>query len=100
MAGSAAPFPVGFGAQEACTTWEATAFSVDEAGQTALPKSRLMGVELFVMDDGWFGERANDRAGLGTVVNREISARPGTDCAGQGARHGVRVVGRARDGES
>lgn len=54
-------------------SWEATAFSVDEAGQTALAeKAASLGVELFVMDDGWFGERANDRAGLGDwTVNRE-----------------------------
>jgi len=26
---------------------------------------RTSGVELFVMDDGWFGKRNNDRAGLG-----------------------------------
>ncbi len=54
-------------------SWEATAFSVDEAGQTALAeKAASLGVELFVMDDGWFGARANDKAGLGDwTVNRE-----------------------------
>ena len=30
------------------------------------------GIELFVLDDGWFGERSSDRAGLGDwVVNRD-----------------------------
>lgn len=47
-------------------SWEATEFSVDEAGQAALAeKAARIGVERFVMDDGWFGERKNDHAGLG-----------------------------------
>jgi alpha-galactosidase len=47
-------------------SWEATAFRVDEPGQKALAdKAAKLGVELFVMDDGWFGARNNDRAGLG-----------------------------------
>jgi alpha-galactosidase len=47
-------------------SWEATEFSVDEAGQIALAeKAAAIGVERFVMDDGWFGQRKNDFAGLG-----------------------------------
>jgi len=47
-------------------SWEATQFAVDEAGQSKLADAAAkLGVELFVMDDGWFGERNNDRAGLG-----------------------------------
>ncbi|MDQ2775996.1 MAG: alpha-galactosidase [Acidobacteriota bacterium] len=47
-------------------SWEATTFNVSEAGQTALAdKAAKLGVELFVMDDGWFGKRNNDHAGLG-----------------------------------
>jgi alpha-galactosidase len=47
-------------------SWEATGFKVDEAGQEALAeKAASIGVERFVMDDGWFGQRSNDRAGLG-----------------------------------
>src|SRR5579885_1567294 len=47
-------------------SWEATTFHVDEPGQRALAeKAAKLGVELFVMDDGWFGARDNDRAGLG-----------------------------------
>jgi alpha-galactosidase len=54
-------------------SWEATLFNVDEAGQKALAdKAASIGVELFVMDDGWFGERNSDRAGLGDwTVNRK-----------------------------
>ena len=52
-------------------SWEATTFSVDEPGQKALAeKAAKLGVELFVMDDGWFGARNTDNAGLGDwVVN-------------------------------
>jgi alpha-galactosidase len=47
-------------------SWEATEFHVDVAGQSELArKAAALGVELFVMDDGWFGARDNDRAGLG-----------------------------------
>ena len=47
-------------------SWEATTFNVNEAGQTALAdKTAKLGVELFVMDDGWFGARNDDHAGLG-----------------------------------
>ncbi len=47
-------------------SWEATEFSVDEAGQLALAeKAASIGVERFVMDDGWFGQRKDDHAGLG-----------------------------------
>jgi len=47
-------------------SWEATTFHVDEPGQKALAaKAASLGVELFVMDDGWFGKRNTDNAGLG-----------------------------------
>ncbi|HUU13560.1 MAG TPA: alpha-galactosidase [Terriglobia bacterium] len=47
-------------------SWEATHFDVNEEGQKELAdKAAKIGVELFVMDDGWFGERNDDRAGLG-----------------------------------
>jgi alpha-galactosidase len=47
-------------------SWEATEFAVDEKGQMALAeKAARIGVERFVMDDGWFGARNSDRAGLG-----------------------------------
>ncbi|MGN1160842.1 MAG: alpha-galactosidase [Candidatus Fimenecus sp.] len=54
-------------------SWEATEFDVNCENQTALAKiAAEIGVELFVMDDGWFGKRNNDRAGLGDwFVNRE-----------------------------
>jgi alpha-galactosidase len=47
-------------------SWEATEFAVDEPSQIALAElAAEMGVELFVMDDGWFHRRDNDRSALG-----------------------------------
>ncbi|MFE9864019.1 alpha-galactosidase [Streptomyces sp. NPDC005506] len=47
-------------------SWEATGFDVDEAGQKALAaRAAALGVELYVMDDGWFGARRSEEAGLG-----------------------------------
>ncbi len=47
-------------------SWEATTFNVTEAGQMALAeKAAKIGVERFVVDDGWFGARDDDKAGLG-----------------------------------
>jgi alpha-galactosidase len=54
-------------------SWEATEFNVNEAGQMALAeKAAALGVDRFVMDDGWFGQRKDDHAGLGDwYVNPE-----------------------------
>ncbi len=54
-------------------SWEATEFHVNEAGQMALAeKAAALGVDRFVMDDGWFGQRKDDHAGLGDwYVNKE-----------------------------
>jgi alpha-galactosidase len=47
-------------------SWEATGFDISEEQQRALARrAARMGVELFVVDDGWFGARTGDRAGLG-----------------------------------
>lgn len=47
-------------------SWEATYFDVNAQDQMALAeRAAKMGVELFVVDDGWFGQRHSDRAGLG-----------------------------------
>jgi hypothetical protein len=52
---------------------EATEWNVSEAVQEALAeKAAALGVDRFVMDDGWFGQRKNDHAGLGDwYVNKE-----------------------------
>jgi alpha-galactosidase len=54
-------------------SWEATLFDVTVANQMALAeRAASLGVDRFVMDDGWFGQRKDDRAGLGDwYVNPE-----------------------------
>ena len=53
--------------------WEATYFDFSENQLLDLAeKAQEVEVELFVLDDGWFGQRTNDRAGLGDwFVNPE-----------------------------
>lgn len=47
-------------------SWYATAFDVNETHQLALARTaKELGVEMFVIDDGWFKGRVNDHAGLG-----------------------------------
>jgi alpha-galactosidase len=47
-------------------TWEAVYFAHDLVDLSALADvAAEVGVERFVLDDGWFGHRRNDRAGLG-----------------------------------
>ncbi|RAP77010.1 alpha-galactosidase [Paenibacillus montanisoli] len=47
-------------------SWDATYFDFNEELQSKLAKEAAsIGVELFVIDDGWFGKRMNDKAGLG-----------------------------------
>ncbi|MGE5602755.1 MAG: alpha-galactosidase [Nitrososphaerales archaeon] len=47
-------------------SWEATEFSLTPQGQVDLARrAAAMGVELFCVDDGWFGGRRSDHAGLG-----------------------------------
>jgi alpha-galactosidase len=47
-------------------SWEATYFDYDEDKLVEIAKSAgNAGIELFVLDDGWFGSRNNDKQGLG-----------------------------------
>ena len=47
-------------------SWYATTFNVNEEHQLSLAKiAKEIGVEMFVIDDGWFKGRINDHAGLG-----------------------------------
>ena len=46
--------------------WEATTFNFNEEIIINIAKTaKDFGIELFVLDDGWFGKRNNDKAGLG-----------------------------------
>lgn len=47
-------------------SWEAAYFDFDEETlMTLARKAADIGIELFVLDDGWFGSRTNDHSGLG-----------------------------------
>lgn len=53
--------------------WEATYFDFDEDKLVSIARAaKEDGVELFVLDDGWFGARSSDHAGLGDwTANRD-----------------------------
>ena len=53
--------------------WEATFFNFNCRKLHSLAgRAKKLGVEMFVLDDGWFGARSDDRAGLGDwVVNKK-----------------------------
>ncbi len=61
--------------------WEATYFDFTEDKLVSIAKAaKEDGVELFVLDDGWFGARSNDFAGLGdwqANTNRLARGIPG-----------------------
>ena len=47
-------------------SWEATYFNFNEAKLLKLARTASdVGIELFVLDDGWFGKRNNDSSSLG-----------------------------------
>ena len=47
-------------------SWEAFYFKINERDLLSLAKAgRKLGIELFVLDDGWFGERDDDTKALG-----------------------------------
>lgn len=55
-------------------SWEASYFDFTESSLVKLAKTaKNTGVELFVMDDGWFGERNDDHHALGDwdIVNKK-----------------------------
>ncbi|AEC01994.1 alpha-galactosidase [Parasphaerochaeta coccoides] len=54
-------------------TWEANFFNFTERKLIRLARqARILGIETFVLDDGWFGTRDDDRQGLGDYsVNKK-----------------------------
>ena len=54
-------------------SWEAFYFNIDEAVLVDFStEAAKCGMDMVIMDDGWFGARVNDKAGLGDwVVNRD-----------------------------
>lgn len=73
-------------------SWEAAYFNIDEKKLLKLAKAgREAGVELFVMDDGWFGRRTDDTRSLGDWdVNRKKLPR-----GLKGLCDGVKALGLA-----
>ncbi len=58
--------------------WEATYFDFNETKIKDIAKQASeFGIELFVLDDGWFGERNNDDRSLGDWVVNENKIRGG-----------------------
>ncbi|XQY92552.1 alpha-galactosidase [Metabacillus sp. HB246100] len=52
--------------------WEATYFDFDEEKLLPIAKSaKELGIELFVLDDGWFGKRNDDTSSLGDWFENE-----------------------------
>lgn len=53
--------------------WEATYFTfTQEKIKSIVDNASELGIELFVLDDGWFGKRDSDKSGLGDwFVNKE-----------------------------
>lgn len=58
--------------------WEATYMDFDEEKILSIAgKARELGIELFVLDDGWFGKRDDDTTSLGTGIPTCISCPMG-----------------------
>ncbi|RFU87269.1 alpha-galactosidase [Streptomyces triticagri] len=78
-------------------SWEATGWDVTLEGQRALAERAAgLGVELFVVDDGWFRGRDSDRAGLGDWQPDPVHFPQGLDplvkeVRGHGMRFGLWV---------
>lgn len=72
--------------------WEATYFDFDADKLESIVKAGAeLGMELFVLDDGWFGQRDNDRSSLGDwVVDRRKLPNGLGDLAARIARQGMR----------
>ena len=58
--------------------WEATYFNFDEEKLFQIAKAgKDIGLDLFVLDDGWFGKRNSDYTGLGDWVVNEDKIKGG-----------------------
>ena len=71
--------------------WEAHFFKFTQGRLLRLARrARRLGIELFVLDDGWFGDRNNDKAGLGDYnVNRKKLPRGLAHFAGKIRKMGM-----------
>lgn len=65
--------------------WEATYFDFDEAKILALAdQAKSVGIELLVLDDGWFGHRNDDKSSLGDWVVDRSKLPGGLESLAQG----------------
>lgn len=65
-------------------SWEANYFNISEKGLLNLAKvAKDTGVELFVMDDGWFGKRNQDTCSLGDWKENKSKLPNGLEGLGQ-----------------
>lgn len=75
--------------------WEATYFDFDEEKLFAIiDEGAALGVDTFVLDDGWFGKRDDDASGLGDWVVNEKKLKGGLKaiadrCRADGLRFGL-----------
>ncbi len=75
--------------------WEATYFDFDTDKILSIAaQAKDLGVDLFVLDDGWFGQRSDDKAGLGDWFVNEKKlpgglARLGSALNGMGLDFGL-----------
>lgn len=64
--------------------WEATYFDFNEDKLLDLAETASqLGIELFVLDDGWFGERDDDRSSLGDWFVNKKKLPQGLDSLGE-----------------
>lgn len=60
--------------------WEATYFDFDDEKLVQIAKDAAeLGIEMLVMDDGWFGKRNDDNSGLGDWFVNEKKLKGGLD---------------------
>ena len=65
-------------------SWEAAFMDFDDKKLVAIAKAaKNMGVELLVMDDGWFGKRDDDNSGLGDWHVNENKIKCGLHALGE-----------------
>lgn len=58
--------------------WEATYFDFDEEKLYKIAKeAKDIGLDMFVLDDGWFGKRDTDYSGLGDWTVNEDKIKGG-----------------------
>lgn len=75
--------------------WEATYFDFNENKLFSLiDEAAQLGIDTFVLDDGWFGNRNNDKAGLGDWVENRQKIKCGLSgiskyCKNKGLKFGI-----------